>query len=67
VPRLATPNQTRAIESIARHRAVDLLQLLEIRFGGRTAEELSIVEASLLIDELQSFPVDGEGELQEMR
>ena len=67
VPRRATPNQIRAIESIARHRGVGLSQLLEIRFGGRTAEELSIVEASLLIDELQSFPVDGEGELQEMR
>ncbi len=66
-PRRATPNQIRAIESIARHRSVGLSQLLEIRFGGRAVEELSIVEASLLIDELQSFPVDGEGELQEMR
>jgi hypothetical protein len=67
VPRSATPNQIRAIQTIARHRGVDLSQLVAIRFEGRTAAGLSIVEASLLIDELQSFPLEDKGELQESR
>jgi hypothetical protein len=58
--RSATPNQIRAIQKIARHRPVTLSQLLHTRFGGRTLEELSIVEASLLIDQLQSPPTNGD-------
>ena len=36
---------------------------LETRFVGRTVEELSIVEASLLIDQLKSLPASGDGDL----
>ena len=59
--RPATPNQIRAIHTIARHRGVDFCQLLDTTFGGRTVEDLSIVEASLLIDQLKSSPTSGEG------
>jgi hypothetical protein len=62
-PRPATPNQIRAIHTIARHRGVDLSPLLDASFGGKGAEELSIVEASLLIDQLQSLPATGDGDL----
>ena len=60
-PRPATPNQIRAIQTIARHRDVDLCHLLETRFGGKAAEDLSIMEASLLIDRLKSAPTSDEG------
>jgi hypothetical protein len=53
-PRPATPNQVRALEKIARQRGVDLTQLLYTKFDGRRAEELTIVEASLLIDFLKT-------------
>jgi hypothetical protein len=43
--RLATPNQIHAIQRIAQNRMVILSQLLHTRFGERTLEELSIVEA----------------------
>jgi hypothetical protein len=56
-PRPATPNQVRAIQSIAQHRAVDLSQILEGEFNSKTAEELTIVEASQLIDRLKAFPI----------
>jgi hypothetical protein len=58
-PRPATPNQIRAIQTIARQRDVDLCQLLDAKFNGKTAEELTIVEASLLIDQLKSFATPG--------
>jgi hypothetical protein len=48
----------RAIQTIARHRPVVLSQLLHSCFGGRTLEELSIVEASSLIDQLKSVAND---------
>jgi hypothetical protein len=54
-PRPATPNQIRAIETIARHRGVDLVYLLHTKFDGRAVEELSIVEASVLIDVLKTL------------
>jgi hypothetical protein len=57
VPRRATPNQVRAIQAIAQNRGVDLSQLLAGEFDAKTAEELTIVEASRLIDRLQSFPM----------
>jgi hypothetical protein len=53
-PRPATPHQVRAIESIARRRGVDLIHLLHTKFDGRRADELTIVEASLLIDFLKT-------------
>jgi hypothetical protein len=56
-PRLATPNQVRAIQAIAQNRGVDLNQLLDAEFNAKTAEDLSIVEASLLIDRLKCYPV----------
>jgi hypothetical protein len=36
---------------------------MDASFGGKAAEELSIVEASLLIDQLQSLPATGDGDL----
>jgi hypothetical protein len=54
-PRPATPHQVRAIETIARYRGVDLIHLLYTKFDGRRADELSIVEASLLIDFLKTI------------
>jgi hypothetical protein len=55
--RPATSNQVRAIQAIALHRRVDLSQLLAGEFDAKTAEELTIVEASRLIDRLNSFPM----------
>jgi hypothetical protein len=60
VPRLATPNQVRAIQTIARHRGVDLRQLLDVEFNAKMTEELTIVEASLLIDRLKLYPIPRE-------
>jgi hypothetical protein len=57
-PRLATPNQVRAIERIACQRGVDLAQLLHTKFDSRRADELTIVEASLLVDFLKSLSSD---------
>jgi hypothetical protein len=59
--RLATPNQVRAIQRMARHRMAVLSQLLKTQFGGRTLEELSIMEASLLIEQLQTLRANGGG------
>jgi hypothetical protein len=56
-PRPATRNQVRAIQAIAQHRGVDLSQLLAAEFDSKALEELTIVEASLLIDRLQSYPI----------
>ena len=56
-PRPATPNQIRAIETIARHQGIDLGPLLDAEFNGKTLEELTISEASFLIDQLKSFPI----------
>ena len=61
-PRPATPNQVRAIQAIAQHRGVDLSQLLAAEFNAKTAEELTIVEASRLIDRLQSFPIPSDAD-----
>ena len=66
-PRSATPNQVRAIHNLARHRRVDLCELLEGHFGGKTPEELSLVEASRLIDELDMFPISGDRDLTRTR
>jgi hypothetical protein len=61
-PRPATPNQVRAIQAIAQHRAVDLSQLLDSKFNSKTAEELTVVEASQLIDRLKSFPIPSDAD-----
>jgi len=57
MPRLATPNQVRAIHKVAQQRGIDLSQLLDDEFGLKTADELTIVAASRLIDRLQSSPI----------
>jgi hypothetical protein len=64
-PRPATPNQVRAIQAIAQHRGVDLRQLLDGEFNSKTAEELTIVEASQLIDRLKSFPIPSDADSTE--
>ncbi|HEV8071935.1 MAG TPA: hypothetical protein VGP76_29745 [Planctomycetaceae bacterium] len=64
-PRPATPNQVRAIQVIAQHRGVDLRPLLDVEFDAKTAEELTIVEASLLIDRLKSYPMPSDADSAE--
>lgn len=49
--RRATASQVRALNAIAERRQLDLAGLLAERFGTRDPAELSIVEASQLIDE----------------
>lgn len=58
--RLATASQARAIRAIAGRQRFDLEQLLGDRFGIVRPEELSIADASGLIDELKSQP-NGQG------
>jgi hypothetical protein len=50
----ATPSQVRAIRAIADRKDIDLVALLPGRFGVASAQELSVVDASRLIDELQA-------------
>ena len=52
--RLATPGQVSTIESLANQQRIDLATLLRERFQISTVNELSIVHASHLIDELKS-------------
>ena len=54
--RSATANQTRAIRAIADRQKVNLNQLLSDRFNVHRPEELSISDASSLIDELKDSP-----------
>jgi hypothetical protein len=56
--RPATPNQVRTIETIARDRGVDLTHVLHTKFDSRRTDELTIVDASLLIDFLKSLSSD---------
>lgn len=51
--RRATASQVRALNAIADRRQLDLAGILAQRFGTREPAELSIVEASGLIDELK--------------
>jgi hypothetical protein len=53
-PRLATANQIRAIRGLSARYRVDLPEMLRLRFGVGTAEELSLADASALIDELKA-------------
>jgi hypothetical protein len=53
-PRPATPNQVRAIQSIARRMDADLSSLLREAFGVERPEDLSMNEASRVIDDLKA-------------
>lgn len=53
-PRRATHSQVRAINAIAERQGIDLAALLQERFSTRDPADLSITEASQLIDELKS-------------
>jgi hypothetical protein len=59
--RRATASQIRALVAIAERRKLDLEGLLAERFHTREAAELSIVEASSLIDELKGTASNGNG------
>ena len=52
--RRATASQIRAIHAIVDRQQIDLASVLQERFGAQDAGELSITEASQLIDELKS-------------
>ena len=52
-PRPATLSQVRAIRAIAARRKIDLVAVLQERFGMQTPNELGIRQASVLIDELK--------------
>jgi hypothetical protein len=56
--RPATRSQVRAIQAIAHRKGIDLLVLLPGRFGVSAAAELSLADASRLIDELQAVAED---------
>ena len=58
--RKATASQARALHVIADRQRVDLAGLLRQRFGVDQAGDLTITEASALIDEMKS-PVNGTG------
>ena len=50
--RLATARQIQALHAIAERRQIDLFAMLSDQFGIAAAEQLSLTEASHLIDEL---------------
>ena len=52
--RPATASQVRALQAIAERRQLDLVGLLTERFGTRDPAEITITEASALIDELKA-------------
>ena len=58
--RRATASQVRALRAIADRQRRDLIALLQERFNIQTAEDLSITEASALIDELKQPVRNGE-------
>lgn len=59
--RPATASQVRALGAIADRQRLDLVELLKQRFHIQTAAELSITEASQLIDELKSSAAGSAG------
>ena len=60
--RAATNSQVRAIRAITDRQGLDLAQLLGSRFRLQRPEELSLADASALIDELKTqSPVNGDG------
>ena len=54
--RCATTSQVRAIHAICKRQGVDAAQLANSRFRVSDLEELSLQEASTLIDELKAAP-----------
>lgn len=60
-PRPATASQLRALQAIAARQDVDLAAFMAARFGTADFAELSILDASHLIDELQAGRVDAQG------
>lgn len=52
--RPATASQVRALQAIAERRQLDLVGLLTQHFGTRDPAEITITEASVLIDELKA-------------
>jgi len=58
--RKATASQVRAIHAIINRQGLDLLEVLRSRHGVEYAEDLSIAQASQLIDELKT-PAGGAG------
>jgi hypothetical protein len=54
--RFATPGQVRAIRAIARKKQFDLPRLLQERFRTDRADELTVHDASVLIDDLDARP-----------
>ena len=60
--RQATQSQVRAIHAIAQRQQIDLAALLFNRFSIRTPQELSLADASALIDEMKSATPAGGGE-----
>ncbi len=59
--RLATQSQVRAIHAIANRHRVDLTNLLQDRFRVGRPDELSIRDASHMIDELRGQQTDRSG------
>ena len=57
--RHATASQARALNSIADRQRIDLVALLKQRFNIQTASDLTISEASDLIDELKNTAKNG--------
>ena len=53
--RPATASQVRALHAIAQHQQLDATNLAQCRFGVDRPEDLTIIEASELIDELKSL------------
>jgi hypothetical protein len=53
-PRPATPNQVRAIRTITRQLGTNLAGLLREEFGAERLEDLSMSEASRVIDDLKA-------------
>jgi hypothetical protein len=56
---MATENQIRAIHAIAERRQVELSPLLRSEFGVERPDELSVMNASRLIDLLQASAGNG--------
>jgi hypothetical protein len=54
VERTATENQLRALKAITKEQELDLLLELRARYGIENLAELTLVQASRLIDELKS-------------
>jgi hypothetical protein len=59
--RPATVSQLRAIRAICQQRNLDADQAANERFGVSSVDELTLTEASTLIDELKSQPAKGRG------